>query len=210
LKIATAIALAMRHVHSQDVIHCNLKPEAILVNQDWSVTLSGFEYSISVNSVCGTNDLWKAIGSCYLAPECYEGRFVRKSDVFSFGLILYLLIVGRRPFQEKMEQLGVARRIGVDDERPDIPESVPGAIEGLIRDCWETDPEDRPSFDAILSRLELMHFSLSADVNSVKMVRFVQTIEALEEGKVATRNDFQGGAAHSQSPASPQQGSSRP
>jgi serine/threonine protein kinase len=106
---------------------------------------------------------------------------VKKSDVFSFGLILYLLIVGRSPFPEGIGWFDAAKRIGVENERPDIPAFVRPDVGDLICHCWETDPEERPSFDAILTRLEDIDFRLWPEVNSAKVAGFVETIEDLEE-----------------------------
>jgi hypothetical protein len=51
----------------------------------------------------------------------------------------------------------------------------------LIEDCWEEDPDERPRFDEIVDRLKEMEFKLTANVNSAKVLKFVEGIEEWEE-----------------------------
>jgi serine/threonine protein kinase len=184
-KIAVGIALAMRYLHSQRVVHCNLTPETILVNWDWNVTVGNFAHSL-VSGADPQGHPWQSIQSRYLAPECYDDRFTFASDVFSYGMILYRLIVGCPPFPAHLNRIALAKRIVIDEARPEIPESVLPMVRELIIDCWANDPDDRPSFHEILLRLEEMHFRLADGVKSSKVASFVRTITHWEE---ASQND---------------------
>jgi hypothetical protein len=180
-KIIAGVALAMRHVHSQGVIHCNLNPDSLLLDWDWTVKIGDFRFATVPGTQAVPPDVWAAFDCRYLAPECYDNRFLFKSDVFSFGLILYRLIVGRRPFS-RLGPHGAAKRIAVDGARPRIPAFVLPDVRALICDCWAPDPDGRPRFPEIVNRLKKMRFRLQAGVNSAKVAAFVGEIEQQESG----------------------------
>jgi serine/threonine protein kinase len=179
-RVAVGTALAMRYLHSQGVVHCNLSPDAILVDLDWNVRIGLLAHSRlpGEDSTVGHSSV--SFDSRYFAPECYENRFEFASDVFSFGLILYRLIVGLNPFPD-LTPFAVAKLIVADDARPEIPDFVPPRVRGLIADCWATDPDDRPPFDEIIERLEGMDFKLTSGVKSAKVANFVQQIRDWEK-----------------------------
>jgi serine/threonine protein kinase len=130
-KIILGIALAMRFLHYRRIIHRDLKPDNILLDWDWNVRIADFGQSI----VKDNPDIplliqpiptasWPSVNSKYLAPECYDNRYFLASDVFSFGLILYELLTGQSAFPNELTQQQIALRIVVNNERPEIPESV--------------------------------------------------------------------------------------
>jgi hypothetical protein len=130
-------------------------------------------------------DRWAYVDSHYLAPECYDRQSSLESDVFSFGLILYELVVGKPAFSKNLKQRAVAKLLILDDSRPDIPDFVLPEVAKLICDCWATDPDDRPSFHQILVRLERMNFKLTANVNSSKVSEFVKKVKEWESDRSA-------------------------
>jgi TPR repeat protein len=70
-RIIVGIALAMRYLHSQRVIHCNLNPDNILLDWDWNVRISDFRHSISPDKLVipNANPNWPVIDSHYLTPD---------------------------------------------------------------------------------------------------------------------------------------------
>jgi serine/threonine protein kinase len=183
-KVITGIALAMRFVHSRGVIHRDLRPENILVDWDWTVRLADFGHSASPDApspirVDGPIH-WPSINSRYLAPECYEGSFGSASDVFAFGLILFEILTGHAAFSAALRQHNIAYLVAVDGVHPEIPDFVVPLAGALIRDCWASDPDDRPTFEDIVTRLGAMEFKVIADVKSAKVAAFVKGIESWE------------------------------
>jgi hypothetical protein len=178
-KIAVGIALAMRYLHSQRIIHCSLNPDTVLVGWDWRVRVGTLTHSRPEGEELTEKNNWDFIGSPYIAPECYDNRFVLAGDVFSFGLVLYRLVVGRSPLPDTA-LWAVAKWLVLDEKRPEIPPSVAPLVAELIEDCWAPDPGERPSFDKILERMEAMDFRLTEGVNPSRVVRFVQEITKWE------------------------------
>jgi serine/threonine protein kinase len=186
-KIVVGIALAMRYLHSRNVIHRDLKPDNILLDWDWTVRIADFGHSISpekpdIPSLLRTNPtgMWPSIDSHYLAPECYDNKYYEESDVFSFGLILYELLVGQPAFPKELTNHQIAHRLIMTDKWPIIPESILQSTRELINDCWAKEPGYRLSSKEVVDRLEKMKFKVIPGVNSSKISNFVKSIKEFE------------------------------
>jgi serine/threonine protein kinase len=181
-KITAGIAVAMRFVHSRGVTHRDLKPANILLDWDWTVWIADFGHSTARPSLpqSRADCRWPSFDSRYLAPECYEINFLPASDVFAFGLILFEIVAGRPAFPERLRLHRIAFIVAVEGGRPDIPDEVLPAARELIQECWAADPDDRPTFEGIVNRLEEMQFQVTSHVNSAKVAGFVKRIEDWE------------------------------
>ncbi|MFS7923944.1 putative protein kinase TKL-CTR1-DRK-2 family [Helianthus anomalus] len=88
-----------------------------------------------------------------MAPEVLRNEpSNEKSDVFSFGIILWELVTQRVPWSN-MNPLQVVGVVGFMDRRLDLPEDLDPSLSSIIQDCWQSDPALRPSFESIMTRL---------------------------------------------------------
>lgn len=154
-KIAEATLGGLTYLYTKHhIMHRDIKPSNILVNSKGQIKLCDFGVSGElVNSVADT-----FVGtSTYMAPERIQGhKYTVKSDVWSFGLSIMELAIGKFPF-DASEHLsdGEAAPAGILDllqqivyePAPRLPksEAFPPILEDMIQKCMSKAPEDRPT-----------------------------------------------------------------
>ena len=91
----------------------------------------------------------------YAAPELMVGGNVGlPCDVFSFGVVMWELFTREKPW-DGIHPVKISYMVGKEGHRLKIPEKLPVLVaKGLIGDCWETDPDARPSFPELLERID--------------------------------------------------------
>ena len=93
----------------------------------------------------------------WMSPEVLKGQtqlITEKSDVWSFGVVLFEIVTRTMPWKEKIPQ-AIAYAI-FEGERLKMPEDIQPEILSLANDCWNEDPALRPSFSAIIERLSTL------------------------------------------------------
>ena len=100
------ILSALFYLHSNGIVHCNMKPESLLLDKTEPLPilkLIDFEYSISFENI--SNTAIKSQELLYSAPEVItSGSYSEKSDIWSCGVILFILISGKPPFQSETNE----------------------------------------------------------------------------------------------------------
>ncbi|KAL8124164.1 hypothetical protein AgCh_011973 [Apium graveolens] len=90
----------------------------------------------------------------WMAPEVLRNEpSDEKSDVFSYGVILWELCTMRQPWGG-LNPMQVVGAVGYQHHRLDIPEDIDPIIADIISKCWQTDPRLRPSFTEIMAALK--------------------------------------------------------
>ena len=136
LKIAIQIAGALAAAHRAGIVHRDVKPANIMVNHEGFVKILDFGLAkLRDPTAPGDTDSTKTIGPntqkgvvvgtiAYMSPEQAEGKPVdARSDIFSFGAVLYELLSGRRAFQR--ETTGATLAAVLACEPPPIEETPP-------------------------------------------------------------------------------------
>jgi len=183
LELAVDIAEGLAAAHEQGVVHRDLKPNNVMIGNDDRVRLLDFglakrsEISLGMDDARTEDGLLLGTGP-YMAPEQVQGREVDfRTDIFSFGVLLYEMATGERPFTGKTaaELLSAILR---DEPVPPATRkaTLPRELSRLIERCLRKDPRKRwQSTVDLLHELTTMRDASSArrsDVRSIAVLPF--------------------------------------
>ncbi|XP_072062345.1 uncharacterized protein [Arachis hypogaea] len=153
LRMALDVAKGMNYLHHRNppIVHRDLKSSNLLVDKNWTVKVGDFGLSRLKDSTLLTS---KGRGTPqWMAPEVLRNEpSNEKSDVYSFGVILWELMTQSIPW-ENLNSLQVVGVVGFMDRRLELPEGLDPQVASVIRDCWQSDPEQRPSFQELIQRM---------------------------------------------------------
>ncbi|XP_040912393.1 mitogen-activated protein kinase kinase kinase 20 isoform X2 [Toxotes jaculatrix] len=153
---AADIARGIHYLHSEapvKVIHRDLKSRNVVLAADKVLKICDFGASKFLThtthmSLVGTFP--------WMAPEVIQSLPVSETcDTFSYGVVLWEMLTREIPFKG-LEGLQVAWLVVEKNERLTIPSGCPVSFAELMRNCWATEPKERPVFKQILSTLESM------------------------------------------------------
>ncbi|HUJ26632.1 MAG TPA: bifunctional serine/threonine-protein kinase/universal stress protein, partial [Myxococcales bacterium] len=160
-RIGAAIADALHELHRQQVVHCDLKPDNVIVKPDGQVVLIDFGLACHARFPDLIAEEQRSAGSApYISPEQLLGvRGDARSDLFSLGVILYELATGELPFGIPASRGGERQRLWMDPDPPAVlaPEVSPALQEVILR-CLEPEAPQRYQSAALLA-FDLRHLA---------------------------------------------------
>ncbi|MFC0505867.1 serine/threonine-protein kinase [Micromonospora costi] len=150
MSIVAQVAQALHAAHRRGIVHRDVKPSNLLVQEDGTVVLVDFGVARSTNvtSITSTNAVPGT--ALYMAPEQAAGRPVSgATDIYALGAVAYCCLTGAPPFTgENPLQVAVKH---LDDEPPELPHDIPEAVRALVARALQKDPVDRFSSGAAMA-----------------------------------------------------------
>ncbi|XP_067257484.1 leucine-rich repeat serine/threonine-protein kinase 1 isoform X3 [Chanodichthys erythropterus] len=157
-KVAYQIVTGLAYLHKKNIIFCDLKSDNILVwslDAEDSVNIKLSDYGISRQSFHeGALGVEGTPG--YQAPEIRPGIvYDEKVDMFSYGMVLYELLSGRRPCMGQ-HQLQIAKKLskGVRPALGSTEEVQFHFLQAVMQECWDTKPEKRPLATLLMRQMQ--------------------------------------------------------
>ncbi|KAL7139145.1 hypothetical protein ABFS83_09G031800 [Erythranthe nasuta] len=171
--VARTVAEVVRMCHHHGVMHRDLKPENFLfANKKESSALKVIDFGLSVFFKPGEK-FSEIVGSpYYMAPEVLKRNYGPEVDIWSAGVILYILLCGVPPFWAETEQ-GVALAIlrgSIDFKREPWPQ-VSESAKNLVRQMLDTDPKKRLTAQQVLDHPWIQHAKKASNVPLGDVVR---------------------------------------
>ncbi|KAF5833115.1 hypothetical protein DUNSADRAFT_10665 [Dunaliella salina] len=159
LDCAMDMAKAMLHLHCNNVLHLDLKTRNILLSSSCAegkgviCKVSDFGLSVCMeNMETHVSSLFQGTLT-HMAPEVMlKGTCSKASDVYAFGIVLWELFTCGSPFHGVPPAL-LGHLIVKEGKRPAWPPVVPKGYKDLVEECWDQNPDARPTFEVILQRL---------------------------------------------------------
>jgi eukaryotic-like serine/threonine-protein kinase len=160
-RIGAAVADGLAHAHERGIIHRDIKPQNVLLDEYGSPKLTDFGIARALD-MKGSTSTDSYLGTAlYSSPEQLRGEGVTpKSDLYSLGATLYHAAVGEPPFSGEPLQVAT-QQVAKLPVRPRVRGAAIGErLEALILGCLEKDPADRP--DAVTLNERLLQISAAS------------------------------------------------
>jgi serine/threonine protein kinase/Tfp pilus assembly protein PilF len=143
--VAAQIGEGLAEAHRLNVIHCDLKPQNIMVDKQGYIHIMDFGIA-RVPRGEGRQDRGLVIGTPgYMSPEQLDGRDPDvRSDIYALGLILFEMLTGRAPFlAETVRRMALKHRTESPPNLLELNPHVPAELERITLKCLEKDPGAR-------------------------------------------------------------------
>jgi serine/threonine protein kinase len=145
VSIAVQIAEGLQEAHEHGIVHRDIKPGNIMLTQKGSVRITDFGLA-RLASAAGISMTNRPMGTMrYMSPEQVKGEHVDgRTDIWSLGVLLYRLVTGTEPFSGDYDAAILYTIVHDEPARPSsVNQSVPQALDGIIKRMLEKKPEQR-------------------------------------------------------------------
>ena len=156
IAITKQILVASRFAHRRNVIHRDLKPHNVILDEEENVKVTDF--GIARAGASDITEVGAIMGTAqYLSPEQAQGRPVTEaSDLYSVGVVLFELLTGRAPFSGDSPVAVALQHVNQPPPSPrEFEPAIPPALEAVVLKALAKDPAERyPDADSFIKALE--------------------------------------------------------
>lgn len=141
--IAIQIAQGMEAAHANHIIHRDIKPQNIIISREGKVKVTDFGIAKATSSNTITSN---AIGSVhYISPEQARGGYSdEKSDIYSLGVTIYEMLIGKVPFEgDNAVSVALLHIQGETTPLRQLDSTIPPSLEKIVQKCMQKKPERR-------------------------------------------------------------------
>uniref|UniRef100_A0A7C3N7T0 Serine/threonine protein kinase n=1 Tax=candidate division WOR-3 bacterium TaxID=2052148 RepID=A0A7C3N7T0_UNCW3 len=166
LFILKEVLKGLSYIHSQQILHRDLKPDNIMLSDDGTVKITDFGLAFGKELINVTNPGTYLGTPAYFPPEQLAGREITlASDIFSLGVTVIEMITGTNPFEgkdqfETINNILYFKKIDFDYD----PDKIPPLFIEIVNSMLNRDPSKRPSSaDELLEKVEKFKMDISKD-----------------------------------------------
>ncbi len=152
LDIARSVCKGLEFAHSKGIIHRDLKPGNVMLSADGTAEIGDFGLAVAVDLSRLTQSGMMVGTVAYMPPEqAMGGKVTVKADLYSLGAMLYEMVTGRPPFVGDDSVSIIGQHINTPPVSPAWHRAdLPPALDTLIMQLLEKDPEKRPESAAVV------------------------------------------------------------
>jgi serine/threonine protein kinase len=197
LDILNKIAYNLYNIHQKQMVHHDFHMGNILFMSK-SIKYYGLHISdIGIYRKIDDNNETNIYGVIpYVAPEVLKGKpYTQAADIYSFGMIMYVIATGRQPFADCAHDEVLVLNI-CSGIKPKINEKIaPKCYIDLMKRCWDSNPDNRPNFIEIKELVELFCNSLNQEFKEKEQqhykteMQFKETEEFRKANFLSIKND---------------------
>ncbi|CAI2167600.1 17999_t:CDS:2 [Funneliformis geosporum] len=194
LKILHQIIFALNNLHIRGIIHRDFHSGNILCENEDDIVISDLGISKLITESLDNDHMCYGIIP-YIAPEIFQKQnfcetlindsniecrsHTKASDIYSFGIIMWELMAGRRPFWDQNYDTDLIIKI-CDGIRPPIVTNAPEGFINIMQECWNANPNKRPTASYIFDVIDKIY--LNEEDNPTKITK------SPEIGPIVTNN----------------------